>query len=65
MVKHKQNGFLAESKNALNLSTGIHETLFVSDLEQMGKNAREKVLKEFNADIIAKQYVELYERVIT
>jgi glycosyltransferase involved in cell wall biosynthesis len=31
----------------------------------MGKNAREKVLKEFNADIIAKQYVELYERVIT
>ena len=65
MVKHKQNGFLAESKNALNLSTGIYETLFVSDLEQMGKNAREKVLKEFNADIIAKQYVELYERVIT
>jgi glycosyltransferase involved in cell wall biosynthesis len=65
MVKHKQNGFLAESKNALNLSTGIYETLFISDLEQMGKNAREKVLKEFNADIIAKQYAELYERVIT
>jgi len=64
MVKHLHNGFLAESKNALNLATGIYETIFLSDMELMRKNAREKVLKEYAGDIVAARYVELYNRIM-
>ena len=64
MIKHKHSGFIAESKNALSLSTGIYESLFMDDLEQMGKNAREKVLKEYANDIVARQYVEMYKNVM-
>lgn len=64
MVKHLHTGFLAESKNALNLATGIYETIFLSDMEQMRKNAREKVLAEYTSDVVARQYVEVYEKLL-
>jgi len=64
MVKHMQTGFLAESKNALNLASGIYETLFLSDLAQMRINARKRVVEKYAGDIVANQYAELYKRVI-
>ena len=64
MIRHHHNGFLAESKNALNLSTGIYETLFLSDIEKMGINARKKVLEEYAGDIVASKYLKLYESLV-
>ncbi len=64
MIKHKHSGFLAEVKNALSLATGIYETLFLLDIEEMSKNAREKVLREYAGDVVAKQYFEVYKRLL-
>lgn len=64
VIMHKQSGFLAEIKNSLSLATGIYETLFLSDLEEMGKVAREIILKEFAEDVVAKKYLDVYENIL-
>jgi glycosyltransferase involved in cell wall biosynthesis len=64
MIEHKYSGFLAEGRNALSLATGIYETLFLLDIEEISRNARQKVLNEYTGDVVAKQYVELYEKLL-
>ncbi len=64
MIKHKHSGFLAEGKNALSLATGIYETLFLLDIEKMSKNARKKVLSDYAGNVVAKQYVEVYQKLL-
>jgi len=64
MIEHKHSGFLAEGRNALSLATGIYETLFLLDIDEMSKNARKKVLTEYRGDVVAKQYVEIYEKLL-
>jgi hypothetical protein len=38
--------------------------LFLSDLEEMGKVAREIILKEFAEDVVAKKYLDVYENIL-
>lgn len=64
MIEHKHSGFLAEGKNALSLATGIYETLFLLDIDILGKNARQKVLNEYTGEVVAGQYVELYKKLL-
>lgn len=64
MIKHKHSGFLAEVKNALSLATGIYETLFLLDIEEMGRNARETVVHEYDGDVVARQYFEVYKMLL-
>jgi hypothetical protein len=56
------NGYLAMYKSADNLAYGIQWALD-SDLES-GKNARKKVLEKFNNEIVARQYMDLYQSVL-
>ncbi len=64
MIEHKHSGFLAEGRNALSLATGIYETLFLLNIDEISRNARQKVLKEYSQDVVAKQYAELYEKML-
>ena len=64
MIEHKHSGFLAEVKNALSLATGIYETLFLLDAEDMGRNARENVIREYDGDVVAGQYLEVYKMLL-
>ncbi|NPA38130.1 MAG: glycosyltransferase [Chlorobi bacterium] len=64
VITHKQTGFLAEIRNSLSLATGIYETLFLSDVDEMGKAARKIIMEEYAAEIVAGKYVKLYERVL-
>jgi glycosyltransferase involved in cell wall biosynthesis len=61
IVDHKINGYLAKPFDTDDLANGIEWVLHVSDYEQLCKNAREKVLKEFEAKVVAKKYIELYK----
>jgi glycosyltransferase involved in cell wall biosynthesis len=65
MIDHNKSGFLAEVKNSLSLATGIYETLFLSNLEEMGLMARRKVETNFSEEVVASQYKKVYEDLLT
>jgi len=64
LVEHKYNGYLAEPFSPVDLAEGISWVLYSPNYVTLSKNAREKVLKCFDSEVVAKQYVELYESVL-
>ncbi len=58
MIDHKINGYVARYKDSADLANGISYVLEHS--AELGKNAREKVLREYGEEIIAKKYIEVY-----
>jgi glycosyltransferase involved in cell wall biosynthesis len=64
MIEHEKSGYLSEVRNALSLSTGIYETLFINDAEEMGMYAREKVLETYSEEKVANQYIEVYNKAL-
>ena len=63
MIEHKKNGYLATPSDAEDLAKGIEWVLAHKTYEELGASAREKVLSLFDAKIVAKQYIGLYEKV--
>lgn len=65
MIKHKQNGYLAEYKSVDDLAQGIcwmlEDKSRLIDLEQ---NARQKVLDNYTYDIVGNKYLELYKELL-
>jgi glycosyltransferase involved in cell wall biosynthesis len=65
MVEHKINGYLATPFDTNDLSNGIKWVLINNSKHgSLGKNARYKVLKEFDSNIVAKKYIRLYKDII-
>jgi len=65
VVDDGKNGFLVKVKDSKSLTNKIEKLILDSELRNiMGKNGRIKVLKEFDVDIVVKQYTELYEKII-
>jgi glycosyltransferase involved in cell wall biosynthesis len=62
MIDHKKNGYVAEYKDAEDLSKGILWTLFESDSNVLSSNARKKAIAEYEEGKIAKQYLDIYEQ---
>ena len=58
MIDHKQNGYVARYKDAADLAEGIRYVL--DNREELGRNAREKVMREYREEIVAKKYIEIY-----
>lgn len=63
MVDHMQNGYLAELRNVEDLAKGIMWYFESDDKAALSKQAREKILKNFNIKIQAKKYIDLYSTV--
>jgi glycosyltransferase involved in cell wall biosynthesis len=64
MVEHLHNGYLAKPFDTDDLRNGIEWVLNTPNYDELCKNAREKVLREFDSKIVAKRYIELYEEVL-
>lgn len=65
MVKHLQNGYLADYQSAADLADGI-EWLFLHELpEEVQKEARRSILAHFAPAVIASQHEELYHKLIS
>jgi glycosyltransferase involved in cell wall biosynthesis len=64
MVEHLKNGYLAKAFDIDDLRNGIEWVLNTPNYNELCKNAREKVLREFDNKIVAKKYIELYEEVL-
>ena len=64
MIEHKKNGYLAEPFNTRDLADGIEWILQNENYNKLCRNAREKVVKEFDSRIIAMKYLKLYEHIL-
>jgi glycosyltransferase involved in cell wall biosynthesis len=55
------NGFLCEPRSVSNLKIKMEKMLLLSEADrlQMGRNGREKVLKQFDEQIVINKYLEL------
>ncbi len=64
MIKHKKNGYLVKPFDTNDLANGIEWVLNASNYNELCQNARDKVLKEFDATVVAKKYIDLYKEVL-
>jgi glycosyltransferase involved in cell wall biosynthesis len=64
IVDHKINGYLAKPYDTTDLVNGIEWVLNNEYYDKLCKNAREKVLQEFDSQIVAKKYIELYQDIL-
>lgn len=60
MIDHKQNGYVAEHRNAQDFADGIVWTL-TADYDALSRHARQKVQATYSENIVARQYMEIYE----
>ncbi len=65
IVDHQKNGYLAKPFEPLDLANGIEWILNAPNYEELCKNAREKVLREFDSKIVAKKYIKLYKEILS
>jgi glycosyltransferase involved in cell wall biosynthesis len=65
MIDHKENGYLAKPFDKLDLAYGIRWVLENQNYNDLRKNAREKVLKEFGSKKVVNEYIKLYKEVLS
>lgn len=63
IIDHKINGYLAEYKNVEDLITGIN-FIIEQDSDKISNNAREKIVENFDINIMLKRYIDLYKEII-
>jgi glycosyltransferase involved in cell wall biosynthesis len=64
MIDHELNGYLAAFKSSADLAAGVNYVLSASDPAKLSDAAREKVLRDFNNEKVAGQYISLYQSVL-
>ena len=65
IIDHKKNGYLAIPFEAEDLSRGIAYILEDEDRwKVLSQNARKKVINNFDINIVAKQYINLYKKIL-
>lgn len=65
LIDHNINGYLAEYKNSHDLSNGIMELIVDSNkYKKISDSAREKILNNYSYPVIAKKYIEIYNKVV-
>ena len=65
MVKHLENGYLANYQSAADLANGIEWLFLHENKEAIQKEARGTILKRFAPDVVAAQHLELYQKLTT
>ncbi len=64
MVSHQQNGYLANYKSATDFAAGINYVLNTANPQELGTNARQKVMQNFTNDIVAEKYLAVYKSIL-
>ena len=65
VVDHQQNGYLARGLNTDDLARGIYWVLADPGRQQaLGRAARQKALREFDFTVVARRYLEVFQRVL-
>lgn len=64
MIEHQKNGYLAQPFDTNDLANGIEWLLNAPNYRQLCDNARDKVLTNFDSQIVAKRYIALYKEIL-
>jgi glycosyltransferase involved in cell wall biosynthesis len=64
IVDHKINGYKAKPFDSKDLANGIEWVLNNNNYEELCRNARKKVVENFDVKVIAKKYIKLYKEVL-
>ncbi|NPA51098.1 MAG: glycosyltransferase family 4 protein [Epsilonproteobacteria bacterium] len=66
VVDNNVNGFLCEPKNYIDLADKMDKIFHLSKMErlQMGKKGREKIVKEFNEEIVINKYLQAIRKLV-
>ena len=64
MIAHRANGYLAIPFEAEDLARGIEWVLHNDDYAVLCDNARQKVVREFDSQVVAQKYIELYREIL-
>lgn len=65
MIDHRNNGYLAQSFDIQDLAAGIDWILNAPNHLELARNARTKVLQEFDSQLVAKKYITMYESILS
>ncbi len=60
MIEHKQNGYLCKAYDPEDLATGIKWCMDNNGSRKLSKHARKKVMSNFDSEIIAERYTQLF-----
>lgn len=58
LIDHREDGYLADPYDPRNLATGIEQV--VEHSAELGKQGREKTVENYDIEVIANQYLNLY-----
>ncbi|URA10849.1 glycosyltransferase family 4 protein [Thermospira aquatica] len=64
IVTHQLDGYRAIPFDPSDLAKGIAWVIHHPEYEKLCQNAREKVVREFDSEVVAQKYVELYKRIL-
>lgn len=65
MIDHRETGWLAHPFDHKDLARGIvHVIDDVNHREEMGVHAREKIVREYAENIVARRHIDLYEEIM-
>ena len=64
LIEHQITGYLAKPYNATDLAQGIEWVMNASNCREISQSSREKVLREFDSQVVAKRYIDLYNQII-
>ena len=64
MIDHKINGYVTNYKDANDLANGIQWVLEHGDQQALSDACVKKVQENYTEEVVAKQYIELYERLL-
>lgn len=64
IIDHKQNGYLSKPFDTTDLANGIEWALNAPNYDELCRNAREKVVREFDSRVVAGKYIELYKYIL-
>jgi glycosyltransferase involved in cell wall biosynthesis len=62
MIDHLSNGYVANFRDAADLSKGIHYVLHEADQQALVNNCLHKVAHNYSQQNVAKRYLEVYEQ---
>ena len=64
LIEHQQTGYLAKPFEVSDLAAGLDWVLNTPTYVDLCQNARYKVLREFDSQVVAAKYIDLYHSVI-
>jgi glycosyltransferase involved in cell wall biosynthesis len=63
LIEHQTTGYLAKPYSTTDLAQGIESVMNAPNYQEISQNSRDKVLREFDSQVVAKKYIDLYNQI--